>query len=449
MFRNTRISWSFHKDPEAQRCLVTGPELSIHRLNWPELDLVQCNSANTAPKCASWNPEFKDLFALGYSNGRISIGEQEQSKIHIRQEHAPSKTLRSCNSVVFSPDGKHLLAAMEKLRNHYGILIYDVQKPAEEWRPTSKFGLSDAACSACWLTANSILFLAGVSLGKILCCDSRLESTAFAISTKSIYGLANDPFSDTRFASYDDQGVIKIWDCRKTNEAILSFSNGQKSLGCITWSPDNPSYLASFNKDAMTVQVWCISSDTIPCESGTQQEYDDIETDLSLYGIHLDVTETLVRNFKPIIKTQKLGTPSCILLNSRSMQFNDSINDISWIQCSDKMMFVASIGTRTISKSHKLVTKSVKYACLFGISPLNSFAVTYDGSKLVEEDIYLLGAKNGGSEIDSRIFDCSEIIQGRAKKGYAFDASFNLEILESEEDPDPHLVYIWQNIQCI
>ena len=45
------------------------------------------------------------------------------------------------------------------------------------------------------------------------------------ISTRSVHGISSDPFNFNRFASFADDGIIRIWDIRKPNETISFFSN--------------------------------------------------------------------------------------------------------------------------------------------------------------------------------------------------------------------------------
>jgi hypothetical protein len=65
-------------------------------------------------------------------------------------------------------------------------------------------------------------------------------SSPLQYATKAVNGAMVDPFNPYRIASYTEEGVIKVWDLRKNNDAIsfLLFPKKNKSkLTCILIYP--------------------------------------------------------------------------------------------------------------------------------------------------------------------------------------------------------------------
>lgn len=78
-------------------------------------------------------------------------------------------------------------------------------------------------------------------------------------STKAVHGIAVDPFCAYRLASYTEEGIIKLWDIRKHNDAILTLNPENKNnLSKIAFSPTQPGFLASLTKDALYIDLWDI-----------------------------------------------------------------------------------------------------------------------------------------------------------------------------------------------
>lgn len=92
-------------------------------------------------------------------------------------------------------------------------------------------------------------------------------------ATRSINSISPNPHNGHQFASYGDDGVIKLWDLRKTSDALLSFSeydagaiparirasNAMKPLVDILWDPTRRGILASLEKESSTIRVWHVA----------------------------------------------------------------------------------------------------------------------------------------------------------------------------------------------
>lgn len=86
-------------------------------------------------------------------------------------------------------------------------------------------------------------------------------STPLSIQDKAVYGLTTDPYHSHRIASYTEDGVIKLWDIRKADDAVLSInvdhSSGSRTpLSRILFAPTKRGLLASLSRDANAVDLW-------------------------------------------------------------------------------------------------------------------------------------------------------------------------------------------------
>lgn len=84
-------------------------------------------------------------------------------------------------------------------------------------------------------------------------------SNPLQFATKAVHGISVDPFNPYRLASYTEEGIIKLWDIRKNNDAVLTLNPENKnSLSKIVFSPTQPGFLASLTKDSFHINLWDI-----------------------------------------------------------------------------------------------------------------------------------------------------------------------------------------------
>jgi len=77
------------------------------------------------------------------------------------------------------------------------------------------------------------------------------------ITTKAFLGLCHDPFHENRFASFTDDGEIRVWDIRKLNlGSVVTIPTSSKNLSDISWSTERPNLLASISKEDDFVNFW-------------------------------------------------------------------------------------------------------------------------------------------------------------------------------------------------
>lgn len=84
-------------------------------------------------------------------------------------------------------------------------------------------------------------------------------SNPLQFATKAVHGIVVDPFSSYRLASFTEEGIIKLWDIRKNNDAVLTLNPENKNtLSKIVFSPTQPGFLASLTKDSFHINLWDI-----------------------------------------------------------------------------------------------------------------------------------------------------------------------------------------------
>ncbi|KAI9480747.1 MAG: hypothetical protein EXX96DRAFT_191846 [Benjaminiella poitrasii] len=131
-----------------------------------------------------------------------------------------------------------------------------------EQGPIRQYGSSEAISSCAWsVHDNAPLLIAGMGNKYLRVYDIRADpgSNPLQFATKAVHGIAIDPFCSYRVGSYTEEGVIKLWDIRKNNEAVLTLSPENKNnLSKIIFSSIQPGFLASLGKDASHIDLWDI-----------------------------------------------------------------------------------------------------------------------------------------------------------------------------------------------
>lgn len=146
--------------------------------------------------------------------------------------------------------------------------------------------------------------------------------------TRSALGIEPDPFSPFRFASFGDDGAVRIWDTRRANESLLMFSEEQAGvkappgihapqsrssktnpLGAVTsiaWSRTQPGTLAMLTAESSALRLWSIVSNS----------HYTIDTHVNGHASAVNPLGTPTEAHKPVQRLhQQLGEdiPSCSL----------------------------------------------------------------------------------------------------------------------------------------
>ncbi|GAA6060892.1 hypothetical protein JCM10212_000175 [Sporobolomyces blumeae] len=282
----------------------------------------------------AWYPHTDvPIVAAGLTTGRVLVVKLGQDgKNPVGTAHSSANVVqinvrhqRPCNVVAFAPSHPGLLAiGLEKGRGE-SLLVYDINSAARSFgggathpstsptqsrgfslhressqsgrgranspatsapsghdlHPLLSFGSSEVVNSAAFLYApvgasgsgSSPLLAAGMAGKWLRVYDVRSpSSTVTSWSTRSVHGIAANPFNAQQFVTHGDDGVVKMWDLRKPMDPLLSFSEADagsipssvsgrlttstKALTEVNWCTQRRGVLGTLEKDATGVRIW-------------------------------------------------------------------------------------------------------------------------------------------------------------------------------------------------
>ncbi|KAJ3221600.1 hypothetical protein HK099_003360 [Clydaea vesicula] len=230
-----------------------------------EIQLVSTNCDFNYMKCIAWS--MYDTLAIGLQTGKILLtavdflstspytypeSPQQSRKLDILGELIPPHS-RSCNVVAFCPnDPNLLLTGLDKVRNDFCLMIYDTKFASINAEPTE--GLNDAD------SVELLMFDSDANIKNHTKCTSDGSTPTSTISTRAVSGLVCDSLVKTQFASYAEDGIIRVWDIRKlkSNEPVISFPSDLKEISEISWSTSRSGLLSAIGKDSDQVKLWDI-----------------------------------------------------------------------------------------------------------------------------------------------------------------------------------------------
>lgn len=294
-----------------------------------------------------------DLVAAGTTSGRTVLftfprttaASASSTSTAPDQVVLAARNSRPCASVAFDPTGKLLAIGLEKARD-FGLQVFDVERAAGPLRPSTSMVRSGSltrpfarrnsaeatassgdnasparvppsagpatgdsfsaplaqtasteAINAVSFTHSSPSVLLAAASSKIIRQYDLRATGLMSVSqwsTRSVLGLEPDPFMPSRFATWGDDGVVRIWDVRKPNESLLMFSEenagtrlptpshtstespmrttkssigGASSAGSISsvaWSRTRPGVLAVLPTEGSAIRLWDIVSNAPP-----------------------------------------------------------------------------------------------------------------------------------------------------------------------------------------
>ncbi|KAI8050673.1 uncharacterized protein B0P05DRAFT_563144 [Gilbertella persicaria] len=432
-----------------------------------------------------------------YSNTHLIRKQTQQSTQIQQQKQYPSlgvKLSRSSNVVSFSKTHPHLLAAgLDKVRNDPCLLVWDVSRSLDSycntptgsqtptksfqqdpWRidtkdrrynqdmsstreqgPVRQYGSSEAIASCAWSEhANAPLLIAGMGNKYLRVYDIRADpgSNPLQFTTKAVHGIVVDPFSPYRVASYSEEGIIKLWDLRKNNDAILTLNAESKTnLSKIVFSPSQPGFLASLAKDASTIDLW------------------DIQETCSLQSaVHSSVQHYQKPAFYPAVNTS-----NNVLLSS---QFEDNELSIPVLWKTRKtrssakkfasFAFIPQASAKqdntmlAIHTDGKFESVKIQEACQITWQPTGGMVMTSKKGLLsyppaenspVEHTIHSLSLQPSAitASVDRPLAaelakDISVVMKRRLEEGYSMDCNKNIEI--TRHHPKLRELWSWMKI---
>jgi len=362
-------------------------------------------------KCHAWSTDHRDIVALGLSNGTISFNNTRSSKIVA--EFIP-RSLRLCKSISWNQMQTNLIAAgFDKTKTDGGVVIWDVNNlaldatkstqngtkylPERIDKPLYEVGLSDTATSVCWIPGQRLSFAMGTSLRYIRIFDLReyanLKSTRpslnFVAHNKSVLGICFNPFDTTQFASYSDDGQVKLWDIRKTTNPVGRELSGpmktDATISHIEFSSRNRNILGILVRDGTLLRFWDTS------QPGTEKS---VKFKIAPYkSLYFDEDPISSFSFNPIIA-------DCTLVSS----FTGKI----------KCLF---------AKEHPKIS----------ISPRGNIAYSH-GNIFIEREL-------------PHNADCGSscVMKTRAHKSIGMDFTRNLEIANEMNELDMIELWSWTN----
>ncbi|KAL7751008.1 hypothetical protein RI367_003588 [Sorochytrium milnesiophthora] len=131
--------------------------------------------------------------------------------------------------------------------------------------PLYQMGSSEAVSSLCWLPGSKHKLLAGTALKYIRLYDLREVSgsgssmSALTFNTKAVMGITPDPYNACCFASYSEEGIVKLWDRRKATDALITLlpdSPRHNAINHISYVTSRANTLAISYRDVPVVKLY-------------------------------------------------------------------------------------------------------------------------------------------------------------------------------------------------
>ncbi|KAF7424357.1 hypothetical protein PC9H_009664 [Pleurotus ostreatus] len=304
-----RVLWHPRQDTK----FVVGGGTQITLYEWtpefPEIRHITSQHDLQFMKCFAWSPDatYDDLFAVGLTTGRVDLIRLEASK-SARQANLltsgptvslPVRNSRSCNVVTFcATDPNYLAVGLDKVRGEPSLVVWDIsaasstfaqaspnpnftsnvqprpnpQLPRAELgsridhRIVQQHASTEVVSSLSFIPKSTHLLLAGISYRWLRLFDLRNSIPSTSHVAAKVHGIATDPFDQHRIACHGD-GIVSIWDARKLNHPLLTFTEKDalhdgarirpnSIYSCIEFSSTRRGMLATMEKDASYVRFW-------------------------------------------------------------------------------------------------------------------------------------------------------------------------------------------------
>ncbi|KAK4053902.1 hypothetical protein OIO90_003739 [Microbotryomycetes sp. JL221] len=300
-------------DPLGSSRFVVGGGSDLRLYEW-----TVCNDVsrfNTLAACTelgqirsfAWSPHksIPNLIAAGMHAGRVVLIRLDSSLPAQSPLASPSaaqinvRHARPCNIVAFADEQPGLLAVgLDKGRGE-SLFLYDVERSAShlsapnnaprltaEHSPSSNdisspilaVGSSESVSSAAFLSpagpsGSSPLLAVGMAGKYLRVYDARAARPLVATwGSRSCHCMSANPFNGHQFVSSADDGVVRLWDIRKSMDPLVSFSEVDagavsarvkptvvaKALVEIGWSKTQRGILTTLERDSHSLRIWNI-----------------------------------------------------------------------------------------------------------------------------------------------------------------------------------------------
>ncbi|KAI2806893.1 hypothetical protein BLOT_008853 [Blomia tropicalis] len=291
------INWSKYQDDRFDRFLTFGNDLKLYvvesvRESSDIFGGIQLSEASYAQVVLAKNDmrhvksmacnntllssNTDVLFALGYNNGRILLNSFDTSAnpAGLVGKEFSAKINRSCNTLDFNQSDNNLLASgFDKARNESSIMIWDIAhtgtlisnssnyhsqygggNPLSGLnKPLYEFAPNELVHSLKWFQNKTIV--CGMNNKHIKIFDFRDPNKPKGVITKGVYGIALDPLSNFRFASYSESNIF-VWDSRFIESPITTISSDGSNIAKIEWCPTRSNILAALLKDTNSIRLY-------------------------------------------------------------------------------------------------------------------------------------------------------------------------------------------------
>ncbi|KAJ3324946.1 hypothetical protein HDV06_005534 [Boothiomyces sp. JEL0866] len=397
-----------------KKCILAGSDLRIYELS-PQPKLVQINTEFPLISCISSQSA---LTALGFASGQIKLVKTSDTSL---VNDLGTKASRNCNVVKWSTTKKNiLLSGLDKAKNEFGLLFWDINNTNAV---LSKHGSSQGVTSASWLNSSDTV-VAGMGKQLIRGYDLRDNPDAspiFTISTKAVHGICSDPFTHQRFASFAEDGIIKVWDTRKISEAILTVNSDFRfGIGGIAWCCTRSGVLSGFGKESPIARLWEMDSVCFSSQSG-------VETGIS--------SSESQNQFE--ISPNNTEIKSTVIFRTRTVKLSDlNINNFVWLPKSASKSFGYPL-LLCSGKELRLEPHQIPPIRFSSWSPKLNLSAS-ENSKILHYSSTIKDAK-------SRVEDISETMHSRAVQGYALKVEQNLHSIKFDE----HLKCAWRYVYAL
>ena len=112
-----------------------------------------------------------------------------------------------------------------------------------------------------WIPSRPFSLACGTHAKWIRIYDLRnTERISIPAHNREVLGICFDPLNDDRFASFSEDGKIKVWDMHKLQVPLCTISPGTKSVSQVAWSPTRDGILASVSPGDSTVKLWDVNA---------------------------------------------------------------------------------------------------------------------------------------------------------------------------------------------
>jgi WD40 repeat protein len=235
-------------------------------------------------------------------------------------------------------------------------------------------------------------------------------------------GLVADPFHPTRFASFSEDGFIRIWDSliSLTEPLLVINSDFRQNLKDMSFSPAHDGLLCAFAKENSIIRIWQLD----PIIQSQSNSKEDINRDLGVEKENSDKVD--VHSGSSPLKMKSISISwtrtgnFCITINYLvKPKINSQINGVKWLNKPHPSLLVCA------GKDYQVFVFDIP------VSPVSSWSPTGQLSILSETVVQQFHPGQArSSETDghkkSQIYDIAKIMYDRANQNYGLNVYFTL-----------------------